>query len=84
MGAGLLRGDILASFYSYEEGAQFSHYYISKLGETLSYNGLKKIGLISLKSSFLFGHLPADFKQQISSGSSCNLVKDVAVSINTT
>ena len=45
----VLRGDILGSFYSQRQGAQFYHYYINGLGETLSYNGLRQIGLISFK-----------------------------------
>ena len=40
-------------------------YYISGLGETLSYNGPKQIGLISLKLGFLFGVFHVDSKQQI-------------------
>ena len=40
-------GDILGYFYSQRPGAQFYHYYINGLGETLSYNGQRQIGLIS-------------------------------------
>ena len=32
-------------------------------GETLSYNGLRQIGLVSLKSGFFVGKFPVDFKQ---------------------
>ena len=40
---------ILVSFNSYRQGAQYFHYYISQLAETLSYNGLRQVGLITLK-----------------------------------
>ena len=43
-------------------GAQFSHYYISGLWETWSYNGLRQI---RLKWGFSFGALCVDSKQQI-------------------
>ena len=39
----------MGSFYSWGQGAQFYHYYINGIGETLSYNGLRQIGLISFK-----------------------------------
>ena len=60
----------LGSFYSYRKGAQFSYYYISGFGETLSYNGLRQIGLISLKWGFLFEVSPVDSKQRIPFGGS--------------
>ena len=66
----VLRGDILGSFYSERQGAQFYHYYINGLGETLSYNGLRQIGLISFKWGSLFGALSVDSKQRISFGGS--------------
>ena len=66
----ILRGDIPGSFYSKRQGAQSYHYYISELGETLNYNGLRQIGLISFKWSSLFGALSVDSKQRISFGGS--------------
>ena len=66
----LFRCDILASFYSQRQGAQFYQYYISGLEETLSCNRQSQIGLISLELCLLFGTLLVDFKQQISFGSS--------------
>ena len=65
----VLRGDILGPFYPYRQGAPFCHYYfINRLGETLSCNGLRQIGLISFKWGSLFGALSVDSKQQISFG----------------
>ena len=59
---------VISGFLLFVEtkGAQFCHYYISGLGETSSYNGVNKIGLIILNWSFLFGVLPVDSKQRIS------------------
>ena len=37
-----ISGDILDSFHSWRQGAQFSHYYIRGLGEILSYKGLRQ------------------------------------------
>ena len=45
----ILSGDILGSFYSKRQGAQFYHCYINWLGETLNYNGLRQTGLNSFK-----------------------------------
>ena len=66
----VLRVDILGSFYSTRHGAQFYHYCINGLWETISYNGLRQVGFISFKWSFLFGVLSVDSKQRISFGSS--------------
>ena len=44
----------------------FYHYYINGLEETLSYNWLRQIGLISFKCGSLFGALSADSNQRIS------------------
>ena len=57
-------------FLFVETGAQFYHYYINGLGETLSYKGPRQIGLISFKWGSLFGALSVDSKQQMLFGGS--------------
>ena len=85
----VLRGDILGSFYSERQGAQFYHYYINGLGETLSYNGLRRIGL-ALNEVPCLGHclwIPNNefhFEVLVLYIVYCFLARDVAVSINTT
>ena len=72
-----------------ETGCSFYHYYINGLEETLSYNRLRQIGLISFKCGSLFGALPADSNQRISFEVPvlymvyCSVATDVAASINT-
>ena len=47
----VLRGDIPGPFYSQREGAQFYHYYINGLGETLSCNRPRQIGCNRLRQA---------------------------------
>ena len=58
----VLRGDILGSFCSQRQGDQFYHYYINGLGETLIYNGIRQIELISFKRGSLFGAFVCGFQ----------------------
>ena len=56
----VLRCDIMGSFYSKRQGAQFSHYYINGLGEILSFKSFKwgsLLGALSVcsKQRILFG-----------------------------
>ena len=53
-----------------EKSVYFSYYYVSRIGETLSYNGLRQMGLITLKWSFLFEPFHVDSSQWISFGGS--------------
>ena len=66
----VLRADILGSFYSQRQVAQFYYCYINGIGKTLSYNGLRQIGLITFKWGSFFGALSLDSKQWISFGGS--------------
>ena len=49
---------------------------MNELGETLSYNGVRQIGVVSFKWGSLFGAFSLDSKQQISFRSS-SVVSDV-------
>ena len=64
----VFKGHIPGSFCLWRQGAQISHYYISGLRETLSYNVLRPRELISFKGGFLFWECPVDSKQQTSFG----------------
>ena len=85
----VLRGDILGSFYSERQGAQLYHYYINGLGETLSYNGLRRIGL-ALNEVPCLGHCLWIPNNEFHLGVPalcmvyCSLGRDVAASFNTT
>ena len=83
----VLRVDIMGSFYSKRQRAQFSHYYINGLGKILSFNGLRQRALNQVpcwqrclfvpNNEFYLG-VPVLYMVY------CSLARDVAVSLNTT